>query len=89
LKEENSEIIARKYIIRVKKQRITSEQKKRISRILDNILPKQSERNYRYKKITDKNFMTSIKKKLLMEIQYQKYFYLFNSSKKKDKTFKV
>jgi hypothetical protein len=46
LKEETSEIVAKKYAIGIKKQR--SEQKKEISRIYFDILPKQSGRNYRY-----------------------------------------
>jgi hypothetical protein len=54
VEQKDSEIVARKYRIGVKREKISQKQKMEITRILDDILPIQSERNYRYQKITDK-----------------------------------
>ena len=55
IEEEDSEVVSHKYAIDVKRERITEEQKEEIKRILDDILPKQSGRDYCYQEITDKH----------------------------------
>jgi hypothetical protein len=54
VEQKDSEIVARKYGIKMKREKISQEQKMEIIRILDGILPIQSGRNYRYQETTDK-----------------------------------
>jgi hypothetical protein len=49
----------------VTKEMITKKQKQEIKRILDNILPVQSGRNYRYQKITDRELYNTYKSKVV------------------------
>jgi hypothetical protein len=53
VKQKNSKIIARKYRIGVKKDKISQEQKLEIPRMLDDIFPVQSKRKYKYQKTTE------------------------------------
>jgi hypothetical protein len=63
MEQKDSEIVARKYIIGVTKEMITKEQKQEIKRILDDILPVQSSRNYRYQEQLMESFTTLIEVK--------------------------
>jgi hypothetical protein len=77
LDEENPELIAKKYAIGVKKQRITSEQKEEISRVLDDTLPKQSGRDYKYQEITDKKLYNIYQGEVINGNPISKIFFIY------------
>jgi hypothetical protein len=54
LGEEGNNLLEVKYTVNVQRKRITDEQKEEIKRILDDILPKQSGREWRTQEETDK-----------------------------------
>ena len=78
LKEENSEITTRKYAIEVKKERITQKQKEEITRILDDILPKQSGRDYKYQETTNNKFYDIYHGEVINGDPVSKSFFLYS-----------
>lgn len=67
ISDDRENIINQKYAIKAnRKERISNERKEEIKNILDDILPVQSGRNYRYQEITNK-------------ILYEKYVALVKS----------
>ena len=89
IKQKDSEIVSRKYGIEVTRERISQEQKSEITRILDDILPVQSGRNYRYQETTDKQPYNTYYSELINGIPFSKlFFHLFSGGKRKSETFK-
>jgi len=65
LENDNKTLLDQNYAINVVRNRISFEQKQEIERILDDILPVQSGRNWRYQEITNKKlykqYVTAVK----------------------------
>ena len=78
IKEKDSEIVSRKYAIEVTRERITSEQKQEIIKILDDILPIQSGRNYRYQEITDKQLYNTYYSEVIHGDPVSKSFFIYS-----------
>ena len=89
IEQKDSEIVARKYGIGVTRERISQEQRLEITRILDDILPVQSGRNYRYQETTDRQLYNTYYSEVINGNPVSKsFFYLFSGSKRKNETFK-
>lgn len=89
LEQEDPEIVSRKYGIGVKREKITPEQRQEITRILDDILPVQSGRNYRYQETTDNQLYSTYQSEVIQGNPVSKViFYLFSGVKGKGETFK-
>ena len=74
MKEDGNTIINQKYAIGTKKERVSKQRKDEVQNILDDILPVQSGRNYRYQEITNKAL-------------YEKYLSLVKSGSPLSKTY--
>jgi hypothetical protein len=78
VEQKDPEIVARKYGIEVKREKISQEQKIEITRILDDILPIQSGRNYRYKETTDKQLYNTYCNKVVNGDPVSKSFFVYS-----------
>ena len=78
LSEEDSKVLQTKYSIGVKRQRVTDEQIDEIHRILDDILPKQSGRDFRIQEVTDKKLYDTYYAEVISGDPVSKTFFIYN-----------
>jgi hypothetical protein len=88
LEQEDPEIVSRKYGIGVTREQITQEQRQEITRILDDILPVQSGRNYRYQETTDNQLYSTYQSEVIQGDPVSKSFFIYSVVAKERVTFK-
>ena len=78
LSEEDSKVLQTKYSIGVKRQRVTDEQIDEIHRILDDILPKQSGRDFRIQEVIDNKLYDTYYAEVISGDPVSKTFFIYN-----------
>ena len=78
VKQEDPEIVSRKYAIGVTREKITQEQRKEIKKILDDILPIQSGRNYKYQETTDTQLYDTYNSEVVNGNPVSKSFFIYS-----------